>query len=174
MFHKAPSSHQSYSTSTFTTCRIQHLPSTAMRTIWPSCFDAQHGRRWKMVSTETWASWQITSISGTFSSAWARQSAAYHLSNREARRELDVYVGNNRLKFQQAPKYLGVCVDRTLSYKQHLDEVKAKITARVSHSTPGGFDLRSFPPDPTHIHASPCPNRTWPNIVPLPGAEVHT
>ena len=31
-------------------------------------------------------------------------SAAYHLNNREARRELDVYVGNNRLEFQQAPQ----------------------------------------------------------------------
>ncbi|KAL7395264.1 hypothetical protein ABVT39_013413 [Epinephelus coioides] len=59
-------------------------------------------------------------------------SAAYHLNNREARRELVMYVGNNRLEFQQAPKYLGVRLDRTLSYKQHLDEVKAKVTARVS------------------------------------------
>ncbi|KAL6484592.1 hypothetical protein MHYP_G00066370 [Metynnis hypsauchen] len=59
-------------------------------------------------------------------------AAAYHLNNREARRELDVYVGKNRLEFQQAPKYLGVCLDWTLSYKQHLDEVKAKVTARVS------------------------------------------
>ncbi|KAL6491091.1 hypothetical protein MHYP_G00014360 [Metynnis hypsauchen] len=53
-------------------------------------------------------------------------AAAYHLNDREARRELDVYVGKNRLAFQQAPKYLGVCLDWTLSYKQHLDEVKAK------------------------------------------------
>ena len=59
-------------------------------------------------------------------------SAAYHLNNREARREVDVYVGNHRLEFQQAPKYLGVRLDRTLSFKQHLDEVKAKTTARVS------------------------------------------
>ncbi|KAL7843415.1 hypothetical protein AOLI_G00249270 [Acnodon oligacanthus] len=58
--------------------------------------------------------------------------AAYHLNNREARRELDVYFGKNRLEFQQAPKYLGVRLDWTLSYKQHLDEVKAKVTARVS------------------------------------------
>ncbi|KAL7850385.1 hypothetical protein SRHO_G00197340 [Serrasalmus rhombeus] len=59
-------------------------------------------------------------------------AAAYHLNNQEARRELDVYVGKNRLEFQQAPRYLGVCFDWTLSYKQHLDEVKAKVTARVS------------------------------------------
>lgn len=59
-------------------------------------------------------------------------SAAFHLYNQEARRELDVYVGNNRLEFQQAPKYLGVRLDRTLSYEKLLDEVKAKTTSRVS------------------------------------------
>ncbi|KAL7832435.1 hypothetical protein AOLI_G00299830 [Acnodon oligacanthus] len=31
-------------------------------------------------------------------------AAAYHLNNWEASRELDVYVGKNRLEFQQAPK----------------------------------------------------------------------
>ncbi|KAJ4921076.1 hypothetical protein JOQ06_022009, partial [Pogonophryne albipinna] len=35
--------------------------------------------------------------------------AAYHLSTREARRELEVRVNNKRLEVQQAPKYL-VCV----------------------------------------------------------------
>lgn len=34
-------------------------------------------------------------------------------------------------EFQQAPKYLGIRSDRTLSYKQHLEEVKAKTTSRV-------------------------------------------
>ncbi|KAL7881731.1 hypothetical protein AOLI_G00085790 [Acnodon oligacanthus] len=62
-------------------------------------------------------------------------AVAYHLNNREARRELDVYVGKNLLEFLQAPKYLGVHLDQTLSYKQHLDEVKAKPNtwSRSSH-----------------------------------------
>ncbi|KAJ3598778.1 hypothetical protein NHX12_034143, partial [Muraenolepis orangiensis] len=59
-------------------------------------------------------------------------SAVFHLCNREARRELEISVENKPLEFQQAPKYLGVRLDRTLSYKQHLDEVRAKVTARVS------------------------------------------
>ena len=42
-------------------------------------------------------------------------SAAYHLNNREAKRELDVFVDNKRLVFQQAPKYLGVRLDRMLN-----------------------------------------------------------
>lgn len=47
-------------------------------------------------------------------------SAAYHLNNREAKRELNVFVDDKRLKFQQAPKYLGVHLDRILSFKQSL------------------------------------------------------
>ncbi|KAJ4926863.1 hypothetical protein JOQ06_014607 [Pogonophryne albipinna] len=53
-------------------------------------------------------------------------AAAFHLSTREARSELEVRVNNKRLEVQQAPNYLGVRLDRTLSFKQHLEEVKAK------------------------------------------------
>ncbi|KAJ3582539.1 hypothetical protein NHX12_000503, partial [Muraenolepis orangiensis] len=53
-------------------------------------------------------------------------AAAYNLSTREARRELEVRVDNKCLEVQQAPKYLGVRLYRTLSFKQHLEEVKAK------------------------------------------------
>ncbi|KAL7866903.1 hypothetical protein AOLI_G00147170 [Acnodon oligacanthus] len=37
-----------------------------------------------------------------------------------------MYVGKNCLEFQQVPSCLGVRLDRTLSYKQHINEVKAK------------------------------------------------
>ncbi|KAJ3582743.1 hypothetical protein NHX12_000285, partial [Muraenolepis orangiensis] len=59
-------------------------------------------------------------------------AAAYHPSTREARRELEVRVDNKCLEVQQAPKYLGVRLYRTLSFKQHLEEVKAKVTSRVA------------------------------------------
>ena len=59
-------------------------------------------------------------------------SAAYHLNNRDAKRELDVFVDNKRMVFQQAPKYLGVRLDRMLNFKQHLEEVAGKVTSRVS------------------------------------------
>ena len=54
------------------------------------------------------------------------------LNNREAKRELDVFVDNKRLVFQQAPKYLGVRLDRMLNFKQHLEQVAGKVTSRVS------------------------------------------
>ena len=50
-------------------------------------------------------------------------SASYHLCNREAKRVLVVSVDNKRLEHKLAPKYLGVRLDRTLSYKQHLEKV---------------------------------------------------
>ena len=59
-------------------------------------------------------------------------SAAYHLDNKEAKRELDVFVDNKRLVCQQAPKYLGVRLDRMLNFRQHLDEVAGKVTSRVA------------------------------------------
>ena len=58
--------------------------------------------------------------------------AAYQLNNREAKRKLDVFVDNKRLVFQQAPKYLGVRLDRLLNFKQYLEEVAGKVTRRVS------------------------------------------
>ena len=59
-------------------------------------------------------------------------SAAYHLNNREAKRELDVFVDNQRLVFQQAQKYLGVHLDQMLNFKQHLEDVAGNVTSRAS------------------------------------------
>ena len=59
-------------------------------------------------------------------------SAAYHLNNKEAKRELDVFVDNKRLVCQQAPMYLGVRLDRMLNFRQHLDEVAGKVTSSVA------------------------------------------
>ena len=47
-------------------------------------------------------------------------SAAYHLHHREAKRELDVFVDNKRLVFQQDPNYLGVRLYRMLNFKHHI------------------------------------------------------
>ena len=58
--------------------------------------------------------------------------AAYHLNNKDAKRELDVFVDNKRLVCQQAPKYPGVRLDRMLNFKQHLEEVAGKVTSRVA------------------------------------------
>ena len=59
-------------------------------------------------------------------------AAAYHLNNREPKRELNVFVDNKRLAFQLAPKYLGVRLDQMLNFKQHIEDVAGKVTSRVS------------------------------------------
>ena len=59
-------------------------------------------------------------------------SSAFHLNNREANRDLNIMVNNNRLQFQAAPTYLGVKLDRTLTFRQHLENVSAKTSARVA------------------------------------------
>ena len=100
-------------------------------------------------------------------------SAAYHLNNREAKRELDVFVYNKRLVFQQAPKYLGVRVDRMLNFKQRLEEVTGKVTSRVSlirrlAGTTWGASAKHYR----------SPRKPWYslqlNTVPMYGAEAHT
>ena len=46
-------------------------------------------------------------------------STVLHLDNKEAKRELDGYINTRLLKFQPTTTYLGVKVDRILSYWQH-------------------------------------------------------
>ena len=46
-------------------------------------------------------------------------------------RELDAFVDNKRLVFQQVPNYLGVRMDRKLNFKQLLEEVAGKVTSTV-------------------------------------------
>ena len=59
-------------------------------------------------------------------------SAAFHLKNKEAKRELKVKYNNETLPFFSEPKYLGVTLDRSLTYRQHLDSLRKKLTTRVA------------------------------------------
>ena len=100
-------------------------------------------------------------------------SAAYHLNNIEAKRELDVFVDNKSLVFQQAPKYHGVRLDRMLNCKQHLDEVAGKLQLEAHSSVV--LLVQRGEPLPKHCGS---PHKPWYslqlNTVPLSGAEVHT
>ena len=58
-------------------------------------------------------------------------SSAFHLNNREANHELNITV-DNRLQFQAAPMYLGVKLDRTLTFCQHLENLSVKTSACVA------------------------------------------
>ena len=59
-------------------------------------------------------------------------TTAFHLNNREAKRELDVYNNGKRLPFCPVPTYLGVKLDRSLTFPHHLQALRKKLTTRVA------------------------------------------
>lgn len=56
--------------------------------------------------------------------------SCFHLNNKQAHMEPEVYFGNSLLRFNPHPKYLGVTMDRTLCFKKHLENTAAKINTR--------------------------------------------
>ena len=59
-------------------------------------------------------------------------SAAFHLNNKEAKRELKVNFNNETLPFCSEPKYLGVTLDRSLTCRRHLESLCKKLTSCVA------------------------------------------
>ena len=80
----------------------------------------------------------MTTIS-TYLQTWRLQlshtktvTTAFHLNNREAKRELNVYNNGKRLPFCPVPTYLGVKLDRSLTFRHHLEALRKKLTTRVA------------------------------------------
>ena len=59
-------------------------------------------------------------------------TAAVHLNNREAKRELNVYNNDNLLSSCPVPTYLGVKLDKTLAFHHHLEALRKKLSTRVA------------------------------------------
>ena len=59
-------------------------------------------------------------------------TAAFHLNNREAKRELKVYNNGRLLPFCPTPTYLGVKLDRSLTFRHHLVALRKKLFSRVT------------------------------------------
>ena len=59
-------------------------------------------------------------------------TAAFHLNNREAKRELKVYNNSGLLPFCPTPTYLGVKLDRLLTFRHHLVALHKKLSSRVT------------------------------------------
>ena len=78
-----------------------------------------------------------TNILPAYLNRWRLQlsktvSAAFHLNHKDSNGMLSVFVYNKRLGFQATTTYLGVNLDRTLTFRQHLENMKVKVTSRVS------------------------------------------
>ena len=59
-------------------------------------------------------------------------TAAFHLNNREAKRELKIYKNGRLLPFCPTPTYLGVKLDRSLTFCHHLVALRKKLSSRVT------------------------------------------
>ena len=59
-------------------------------------------------------------------------TAAFHLNNREAKCELKVYNNGRLLPFCPTPTYLGVKLDRSLTFCYHLVALHKKLSLRIT------------------------------------------
>ena len=59
-------------------------------------------------------------------------ATAFHLSTKHANRQLTVLLGDSILPYSASPIYLGVKLDRQLTYRQHLESLRAKTSSRVN------------------------------------------
>ena len=109
--------------------------------------------------------------------------AAFHFNNKEAKREVKVNHNHETLPFCSEPTYFGVTLDRTLTYRRHLESLRKELTSRVAllrphagsgwgagatnnHLSPGPFNGRvlrtclvpqcSHPPYWPHHHLANC------------------
>ena len=58
-------------------------------------------------------------------------SSVFHLTNRKAKRELSVELNGKPLPFSNTPKYLGITLDRSLTYRRHLESLRKKLRASL-------------------------------------------
>ena len=58
-------------------------------------------------------------------------TAAFHLNNREAKRELKVYNNGKLLPFCPTSTYLGVKLDRSVTFRHHLVALSKTLSSRV-------------------------------------------
>ena len=59
-------------------------------------------------------------------------STVFHLNNKEAKHEMKVNYNNKTLPFCSEPKYLGVTLDRSLTYRRQLESLRKKLTSRAA------------------------------------------
>jgi hypothetical protein len=58
--------------------------------------------------------------------------ACFHLNNKLANYKLNVNFGGVQLHHNEHPRYLGVTLDRTLTFKSHLEKTAAKLRSRAN------------------------------------------
>ena len=59
-------------------------------------------------------------------------TTAFHLNNREAKRELKIFNNGKLLPYCPTPTYLGVKLDRSLTLRHHIEALRKKLSTRVT------------------------------------------
>ena len=80
--------------------------------------------------TESTLSAALDSIGDYYEKNHLTQTCVFHLRNINANRQLNISWCGKKLEHTPYPIYLGVTLDRTLSYSTHITKVKAKTAAR--------------------------------------------
>jgi len=62
-------------------------------------------------------------------------SSVFHLDNRHAAQELNIYLSGRIIKHDPHPVYLRVSLDRSLTFRQHATKTAAKIKSRNNLTT---------------------------------------
>jgi len=65
-------------------------------------------------------------------SATKSVSSIFHLRNHLARYQLRVFLSGKPIRFDPTPKYLGITLDRSLTFRHHIEKLKNKMTSRLS------------------------------------------
>ncbi len=63
-------------------------------------------------------------------SACKTGSSIFHLHNARAKRELNIFIKGQRIKHDPKPTYLGITLDCSLTYHDHLKKTAAKISSQ--------------------------------------------
>ena len=113
MFHRDQSWPLFYITSIPMTCRHQSCRNMHMQTSLPLSILLETGRPLKVLLAKNGV-------------------AAFHLNNREAGRKLTVTPDGKCLFFTKIPTYLGVKLKRLLTYYQHIESLRLKLTSHVA------------------------------------------
>ena len=59
-------------------------------------------------------------------------TTAFHLNNREAKRELKIFNNGKLLPYCPTPTYVGVKLERALTFRHHLEALRKKLSTRVT------------------------------------------
>ena len=59
-------------------------------------------------------------------------TTAFHVNNREAKRELKIFNNGELLPYCPIPTYFGVKLDRSLTFRHHVEALRKKLSTRVT------------------------------------------